>query len=52
MTGYVGSIEKQTLNNNYFRQVVFTGMSVGTSNAARRGQSKPARSRPFIPTRS
>jgi hypothetical protein len=23
-------------------------MSVGTSNAARRGQSKPARSRPFI----
>lgn len=25
MTGYVGSIEKQTLNNNYFRQVVFTG---------------------------
>jgi mannose-6-phosphate isomerase-like protein (cupin superfamily) len=25
MTGYVGSIEKQTLNNSYFRQVVFTG---------------------------
>ena len=25
MAGYVGSIEKQTLNNNYFRQVLFTG---------------------------
>ena len=25
MTGYVGSIEKQTLNNSYFRQVLFTG---------------------------
>jgi len=25
MTGYVGSIEKQTLKNNYFRQVLFTG---------------------------
>ena len=25
MTGFVGSIEKQTLNNNYFRQVLFTG---------------------------
>jgi mannose-6-phosphate isomerase-like protein (cupin superfamily) len=25
MTGYVGSIEKQTLSNNYFRQVLFTG---------------------------
>jgi mannose-6-phosphate isomerase-like protein (cupin superfamily) len=25
MAGYVGSIEKQTLNNNYFREVVFTG---------------------------
>lgn len=25
MTGYVGSIEKQTLANNYFRQVLFTG---------------------------
>ena len=25
MTGYVGSIEKQTLANEYFRQVLFTG---------------------------
>ncbi len=25
MTGYVGKIEKQTLKNNYFRQVLFTG---------------------------
>jgi mannose-6-phosphate isomerase-like protein (cupin superfamily) len=25
MTGYVGSIEKQTLSNEYFRQVLFTG---------------------------
>ena len=25
MTGYSGSIEKQTLKNNYFRQVLFTG---------------------------
>ena len=25
MAGYVGSIEKQTLSNNYFRQVLFTG---------------------------
>ena len=25
MTGYVGSIEKQTLANNYFREVLFTG---------------------------
>jgi len=25
MTGFVGSIEKQTLNNTYFRQVLFTG---------------------------
>ena len=25
MTGYVGSIEKATLNNGYFRQVLFTG---------------------------
>ena len=25
MTGYVGPIEKQTLKNKYFRQVVFTG---------------------------
>jgi len=25
MTGYVGHIEKQTLANNYFRQVIFTG---------------------------
>ena len=25
MTGFVGSIEKQTLNNSYFRQVLFTG---------------------------
>ena len=25
MTGYVGDIEKQTLKNNYFRQVLFTG---------------------------
>jgi mannose-6-phosphate isomerase-like protein (cupin superfamily) len=25
MTGYVGSIEKQTLKNSYFRQVLFTG---------------------------
>ena len=25
MTGYVGSIEKQTLSNNYFRRVLFTG---------------------------
>jgi len=25
MTGYVGPIEKTTLNNGYFRQVLFTG---------------------------
>jgi mannose-6-phosphate isomerase-like protein (cupin superfamily) len=25
MTGYVGPIEKQTLDNKYFRQVLFTG---------------------------
>ena len=25
MTGYVGPIEKATLKNNYFRQVLFTG---------------------------
>jgi mannose-6-phosphate isomerase-like protein (cupin superfamily) len=25
MTGFVGPIEKQTLKNNYFRQVLFTG---------------------------
>jgi len=25
MTGYVGSIEKDTLKNNYFRRVLFTG---------------------------
>jgi mannose-6-phosphate isomerase-like protein (cupin superfamily) len=25
MTGYVGSIEKLTLGNNYFRQVLYTG---------------------------
>ena len=25
MTGYVGSIEKATVNNAYFRQVLFTG---------------------------
>lgn len=25
MTGYLGSIEKQTLANNFFRQVLFTG---------------------------
>jgi mannose-6-phosphate isomerase-like protein (cupin superfamily) len=25
MTGYVGPIEKQTLSNDYFRQVLFTG---------------------------
>jgi mannose-6-phosphate isomerase-like protein (cupin superfamily) len=25
MAGYVGSIENQTLSNNYFRQVLFTG---------------------------
>jgi mannose-6-phosphate isomerase-like protein (cupin superfamily) len=25
MTGYVGPIEKTTLENNYFRQVLFTG---------------------------
>lgn len=25
MTGYVGHIEKQTLENNYFRKVLFTG---------------------------
>ena len=25
MTGYVGPIETQTLNNGYFRQVLFTG---------------------------
>jgi mannose-6-phosphate isomerase-like protein (cupin superfamily) len=25
MTGYVGHIEKETLNNNYFRKVIFTG---------------------------
>jgi mannose-6-phosphate isomerase-like protein (cupin superfamily) len=28
MTGYVGNIEKQTLANNYFRQVLFTGKHV------------------------
>src|SRR5664279_5667122 len=25
MTGYVGPIEKQTMENEYFRQVLFTG---------------------------
>jgi mannose-6-phosphate isomerase-like protein (cupin superfamily) len=25
MTGYLGNIEKQTLKNNFFRQVLFTG---------------------------
>jgi mannose-6-phosphate isomerase-like protein (cupin superfamily) len=25
MAAYVGAIEKQTLNNNYFRQVLYTG---------------------------
>ncbi|MDD5700095.1 MAG: cupin domain-containing protein [Candidatus Nanoarchaeia archaeon] len=25
MTGYTGNIEKQTLKNNYFRHVIFTG---------------------------
>ena len=25
MSGYVGAIEKQTLDNNYFRQVLYTG---------------------------
>ena len=25
MAGYVGAIEKQTLGNDYFRQVLFTG---------------------------
>ncbi|MFH1071857.1 MAG: cupin domain-containing protein [Nanoarchaeota archaeon] len=25
MTGYIGHIEQQTLKNNYFRQVIFTG---------------------------
>jgi len=25
MTGYVGPIEKETLDNDYFRQVLFTG---------------------------
>src|SRR4030067_218697 len=25
MTGYIGAIEKLTLSNNYFRQVLFTG---------------------------
>ncbi len=25
MTGYVGDIEKETLANNYFRKVIFTG---------------------------
>ncbi len=25
MTGYIGPIKKQTLGNNYFRQVLFTG---------------------------
>lgn len=25
MTGYIGPIEKQTLKNSYFRQVLFTG---------------------------
>ena len=25
MTGYVGPIEKQTTENKYFRQVIFTG---------------------------
>ena len=25
MTGYVGPIEKATLNNSYFSQVLFTG---------------------------
>ena len=27
MIGYVGNIEKQTLKNNYFRQVVFTAQN-------------------------
>lgn len=26
MTGYAGNIEKQTLENNFFRQVIFTGV--------------------------
>ncbi|MFA5796842.1 MAG: hypothetical protein WC916_02250 [Candidatus Woesearchaeota archaeon] len=25
MIGYVGSLEKETLKNNYFRKVLFTG---------------------------
>lgn len=25
MVGYIGNIENQTLKNNYFRQVIFTG---------------------------
>jgi mannose-6-phosphate isomerase-like protein (cupin superfamily) len=25
MTGYVGHVEEQTLKNNYFRQVIYTG---------------------------
>jgi hypothetical protein len=25
MTGYIGPIEKQTLKNEYFRQVLYTG---------------------------
>jgi hypothetical protein len=25
MTGYVGPIEKETLSNSFFRQVLFTG---------------------------
>lgn len=25
MTGYIGNIEEKTLNNSYFRQVLFTG---------------------------
>ena len=28
MTGYAGPIEEQTLENNYFRQVIFTGKHV------------------------
>ncbi len=28
MTGYAGPIEEQTLENNYFRQVLFTGKNI------------------------
>ena len=31
MTGYVGAIEKQTLENTYFRQVLFTASTLSLS---------------------